>query len=560
VRDVLERVIDVRGDKHADIVFPSWGGALFVSVAPVVKDGQLIGAIAISEPLESVATRLSSEAGSKAITLYRPDGSLITSTVHADLGKLGAALAIPGREAGMVMSADRVLVRKETVDERDFVETLGTLDVRQKPALIMGVGNLITILQDRGAETRNVMIVIFMAVIAVIFGAGFYLARLITSPVTALVEATERIRRNDLDFELPVRTQDETGVLTEAFNEMTGGLRERERSRAAIERYMSPKVYKLIQTGELSMGGTSREITVFETDIRSFTSASEVMDPPTLIEFLNRYFGYMVTAVHKYDGEVDKFIGDAILAKFGATEWYPDHARKAVFAMIEMIEACDRLDEELRAEGKWIIRMGIGCNTGNAVVGNLGSPERMEYTIISDTVNTAARMQDLTKEFGWDLLISESTYQHTKDYVEVGEPWTLELRGQTRDTLIYPVIGRKGEELERRRELYRNLREHGRSIYADFYESLGIADPSRAEGPEAFGAGGHPQTPGPDRGKNGVPTPPEPDSGPGLGDPPAPINGEAAQALAAGSPEANGDGVNPSIGSTRARETSEPTS
>ncbi len=483
VRDVLERVVDLQGDKHADIIFPSWGGALFVSVTPVVKDGQFMGAIANSLPIESVASRLSTEAGSKAITLYRPDGSPITSAVHADPASLGETLIIPPRDAATVMSGDRILVRKKTVDNRDFVETLGTLEVRQKPVLIMGVGNLITILQDRGAEARTFMIVIFMAVIALIFGVGFYLAHLITRPVTALLEGIERIRRNELDFELPVRTQDETGVLTEAFNEMTSGLRERERSRVAIERYLSPQVYRLIQTGELAVSGASREITVVETDIRSFTRASETMDPPELIESLNRYFGHMVSAIHKYEGEVDKFIGDAILAKFGATKGYPDHARKAVFAMIEMIEACDQLDAELRAEGNWIIRMGIGCNTGPAVVGNLGSPEHMEYTIISDSVNTATRIQELTKEFGWDILISDTTYAQTKDDIEVGEPWTLELRGQTRDTLIYPVIGRKGEVSARRRELYQALRQHGRSIYADFYRALGIADPSHPEEP-----------------------------------------------------------------------------
>ena len=340
--------------------------------------------------------------------------------------------------------------------------------------LVLGVGNLVSIIEDKGAETRQQMILIFSSVVVVILMFGLYLARTITRPVEALVEATNRIRRNELDFDLPVTTEDETGLLTVAFNEMTGGLRERERSRVAITKYMSQKVYKLIQSGELGMGGVTREITVFDTDIRSFTSISETKTPDELISFLNRYFTKMVTCVYKYDGEVDKFVGDAILAKFGATEWYPDHALRAVSAMIEMIEACDELDEELRAEGDWVIRMGVGCNTGPAVIGNLGSPERMEYTIISDVVNTAARAQELTKEYGWDLLISDATYSEVKDAIEVGEPWTLQLRGQTRDTYLYPVLGRKGEVSAKRRALYEDLKLNGRSIFADFYESTGI--------------------------------------------------------------------------------------
>jgi adenylate cyclase len=330
----------------------------------------------------------------------------------------------------------------------------------------MGVGNLITIIEDRGAQTRNRMIATFSGVVVVLLAVGLFLARTISRPVTALVEATERIGRNDLNFELPVRTEDETGILTVAFNQMTGGLRERERSRVAIERYMSPKVYKLIQTGELKMGGQEREITVFKTDIRSFTTLSETMDPDDLIEFLNRYFTRMVSCVHKYDGEVDKYMGDAILAKFGATEWYPDHARRAVLAMVEMIEACDELGRELRAEQMNPIRMGIGCNTGSALVGNLGSPDRMEYTIISDAVNSSQRIEELCKEFGWDLLISETTYEQAKDHIEVGEPWSVELRGQTRETYIYPILGQKDQVPTGRLKAYEALRVDGRSIYA----------------------------------------------------------------------------------------------
>ncbi|MBI4213542.1 MAG: HAMP domain-containing protein [Chloroflexi bacterium] len=473
VRKVLDRVVDDRGDKHASIVYPPWGGAIFVTAGPVTQGDRMVGVVALSIPIDTLANRLSQEAGSKAITLYSPEGTVLTSSLAASPESL-SAMGVTPAEAAERLRGESILVRRVPVDGRPLVETLGLLAIRREPVLLLGVGNLVTIIEDKGAETRQQMILIFSAVVILILAFGLYLARTITRPVEALVEATHRIRRNELDFDLPVTTEDETGVLTEAFNEMTGGLRERERSRIAITKYMSQKVYKLIQTGELGMGGVTREITVFDTDIRSFTSISETKTPDDLIAFLNRYFTRMVACVYKYDGEVDKFVGDAILAKFGATEWYPDHARRAVLCMIEMIEACDELDEELKAEGDWVIRMGVGCNSGPAVIGNLGSPERMEYTIISDVVNTAARAQELTKEYGWDLLISDATYEEAKDYIEVGEPWTLQLRGQTRDTYLYPVLGRKGDVSPRRRALYEDLKLHGRSIFADFYESTGI--------------------------------------------------------------------------------------
>lgn len=226
----------------------------------------------------------------------------------------------------------------------------------------------------------------------------------------------------------------------------------------AIGKYMSPKIYGLIQHTELKMGGHSREITVLKTDIRDFTTRSESMEPEPLIEFLNRYFTRMVAVVHKYEGEVDKFMGDAVLAKFGATEWYPDHARRAVLTMIEMIEACEAFNEELKKEDEPPVRMGIGCSTGPAVVGNVGSPERMEYTVVSSTVNSAQRIEEVSRDLGWDLLISDTTFQQAKEWIEVGEPVVTKLRGQTRETCIYPVLGRRDEISPERRRAYEAFR------------------------------------------------------------------------------------------------------
>lgn len=237
---------------------------------------------------------------------------------------------------------------------------------------------------------------------------------------------------------------------------------ERRRAAEALEKYLSPKAYELIRDGELSqVGGYSREITVFKTDIRDFTALAETMEPEELLHFLNRYFTHMVAVVHKHGGEVDKYMGDAVLAKFGATEWYPDHARRAVLAMTEMIEECAAFGEELQQEGRQTVIMGIGCNTGPAIVGNLGSPERMEYTVISSTVNAAQRIEELCKELGWDLLISGATYEQASDAIEVGDPIRTRLRGQSHDVLVYPVLGRAGEVPEKRLAAYRALRALG---------------------------------------------------------------------------------------------------
>jgi class 3 adenylate cyclase len=448
---------DQLGDKYTDVVFAPWG-PLLVTAGPIEADGKLLGVIAIATPLDAVAARLSEEAGSKGLSLYTGDGRLLATTVRAGPGTLASTLPVPAQLAQDAFGQDRLLVRRVTIDERPYVEMLGTLAIRRQPVLLMGVGNLITIIAERGDQMRNIMIALFSGVVVLVLAVGLTLARQIARPVRALVDAAIRIRRNELDIELPVTGADETAVLTAAFNEMAGGLRERERSRVAIEKYMSPKVYQLIQNGQLRMGGESREITVLKTDIRDFTTLSEEMDPQRLVAFLNRYFERMVTAVAKYDGEVDKYMGDAILAKFGATEWYPDHARRAALAMIEMIEACEQFSAEAEAEGLPPIRMGIGANTGPAVVGNIGSPARMEYTIISSAVNTAQRIEELCKEFGWDILVSRETYEQAKDAIEVGTPWAIKLRGHSAATTVYPVLGRAGQVPAHRLQAYGGFR------------------------------------------------------------------------------------------------------
>jgi adenylate cyclase len=456
VRKVLARQQDSQGDKFAGFVASRWG-QLFVLAGPVYRDGRPVGLISLGMPMEEVVRRLSQEAGGKGITLYDGAGAPMASTIRASASALSASLALPSEQIAAARDGSQVVIRRVSIGDILYLEALNVLAIRREPVLLMGTGNLFSIVEERGAQARNLIIGLFVVVLVVVLLIGIFLARRLTRPVYTMVAATERVRRNELGEDVPVQTDDEHGILAMAMNDMQVGLRERNRAQIAIERYMSPKVYKLIQSGELRMGGVSREITVFKTDIRDFTELSERMDPHALVEFLNRYFEAMVAAIAKYDGEVDKYMGDAILAKFGATEPCPDHAERAVLAMIEMIEACERFGIELRREGLEPVRMGIGANTGEAVVGNIGSSQRMEYTIISDAVNTAERIEGLCKEVGWDLLISEQTYAQAQNVIEVGRPWSMRLRGQTRDTLVYPVLGSRGAVSPRRRQAYESL-------------------------------------------------------------------------------------------------------
>src|SRR5439155_7525818 len=149
VQSVLQRKHDALGDKFSDVVFTP-GGPLFVTAGPVEIDGQLVGVVATASPLDAVAARLSAEAGSKGVSLYSRDGRLLASTVHAAPGSLASTLAVPEERAHETFGQDRLAVRRVTIDDRPYVEMLGTLAIRRQPVLLMGVGNLVTIIAERG--------------------------------------------------------------------------------------------------------------------------------------------------------------------------------------------------------------------------------------------------------------------------------------------------------------------------------------------------------------------------------------------------------------------------
>lgn len=438
VRKVLDRQEDRLGDKFSAIVQTSWGPMLYTAGAVKLND-QLVGVIAVGTSLDKAVARLSQEALA-GVTLYGPDGRVLATTLP---GAEELVSVEPELYRRLLEAGTEVHQRTISLGASRFQEMLGVLEVRREPGLLMGVSQSVSLIADKGAETRNTLIALFSVVVFVVLLTGVTLARNLVYPISLLVEACKALARGDYSRKVPLVSADETGVLIATFNQTLDGLRERDRARDAFGRYMSAELYEAIQRGELKLGGETREITILMSDIRGFTTLSETMRPDDLVAFLNRYFENQVAAIQRYGGTVDKFMGDAILAKFGAPVWYPDHARRAVLAMLDMRKALEEFNRENAAMGLQQIRIGIGANSGPVVVGNIGSQARMEYTIIGDAVNATQRIEDLCKEFKWDLLISDVTYEACKDLIEVGEPHRIILRGRQQETLVYPVIGLK---------------------------------------------------------------------------------------------------------------------
>ncbi|MCK9376394.1 MAG: hypothetical protein M0P73_09600 [Syntrophobacterales bacterium] len=211
---------------------------------------------------------------------------------------------------------------------------------------------------------------------------------------------------------------------------------ERHVLRDTFSRYVSPELCEEIlkNPGLLALGGRRQEVTVLFADIRNFTAMSEPMAPETVVEVLNTYFSEMVDLVFRYQGTLDKFVGDALMAVFGVPLPLPQAATRAVECGLAMQRHLKAMQASKRTP---IQGMRIGINTGEAIVGNIGSTKRMDFTVVGDAVNVAARLQELAKEVEADTLISESTFQALeKEFKATPEPAVV-LRGRREPTLIY---------------------------------------------------------------------------------------------------------------------------
>jgi adenylate cyclase len=244
---------------------------------------------------------------------------------------------------------------------------------------------------------------------------------------------------------VPIRTGDELEDLANGFNQMVDGLKERDKLRTTFGKYMTEAVVEHLMNGKVALGGESLTVTILFTDIRSFTTISEKMNAQALVGLLNEYFTEMVSIVMQHAGVVDKYIGDAIMAVFGAPVSRPEDAKNAVRAAVGMRKALAHLNERLAERGLAPLQTGIGLHTGEVVAGNIGSERRMEYTVIGDAVNLASRLESCTKELGVGVLISDVTYALTKDAVETRPLKEITVKGRAQPVMTYEVVGIKGD-------------------------------------------------------------------------------------------------------------------
>lgn len=287
----------------------------------------------------------------------------------------------------------------------------------------------------------------FIAIVLLLGGfSAYFLAAISVRPVDALVAGARAIGEGYFDQRIELRRRDEFGLLTDAFNEMATSLREKEFIKNTFERYVSkPLAEQILQhKDELKLGGEEKEVTVLFSDIRGFTSLAEDLSPPEVVEFLNRYFSDVVRVVGEYDGMVDKFMGDAVMVLFGAPLSIGSEPERAVSCALEIQLIVEEINRELTQQGKAPLSVGIGINSGPVVAGNIGSQNRMEYTVIGDNVNLASRLEGLNKAYGTKVIVSESTRRAVGDNFTFRELDFVRVKGKKRPVPIFELIEGQG--------------------------------------------------------------------------------------------------------------------
>ncbi|MCB1191231.1 MAG: HAMP domain-containing protein [Leptospiraceae bacterium] len=335
---------------------------------------------------------------------------------------------------------------KRYLNQKDGKYYLGSF----KKLNFTGGGVVSTVLEEKAFEEvyniqrRNIyiMIIVLSAAILIVY----IFAKTITQPVLGLVVASSEIEKGNYDINLKVESQDEIGILTQSFNSMSRGLDEREKMKTALSKFTNKEIAEMALKGEIKLGGERKYCAIFFSDIRSFTSISEKLEPEEVVEFLNQYMTEMVKCVNETNGTVDKFIGDAIMATWGAIKQLKENETEcAINASLLMRKALMKFNEGRGGYKKPIIKIGCGINSGYVISGQIGSDERLEYTVIGDSVNLASRVESLNKPFGSDILITEESYQRVKNIYKVEKMQTIKVKGKSEPQTIYAVLGRNDD-------------------------------------------------------------------------------------------------------------------
>lgn len=349
---------------------------------------------------------------------------------------------------------------KESVETEPYADEFGLslsgyapiFDEAGRSVAIVGIDVHASRLDAIKREILQFVLVGFGLSVLLLGLVSMIVAHNVRAPLSRIIEAATAISRGRLDTRVKLRRHDELGVLSNQIDAMAQQLQQREFIRETFGRYVSEEVANalLTQPSALALGGEERVVTVLLSDLRGYATLSEQMPPGEVVRMLNEYFGEMQRIIDRHRGCVIEFLGDAILIVFGAPCYRPDHAERAVACAIDMRDRLIALNEEweqgqIARYRKWgrgtLLAARMGIHSGTVIAGNLGSPSRMKYAVIGDTVNVAARLEELNKSFGSDILISHEVYAHLPEELisRIQDQGEHLIRGREHTVSVYSV-------------------------------------------------------------------------------------------------------------------------
>jgi adenylate cyclase len=363
------------------------------------------------------------------------DGKVVA---HADLNFVGKQL---DRPKGLQPLANALMVQGYDDGKGgeifDFAVPLEFSKVR--------LGALYLGFSDRGirrtiarARTQTLWITGIMILGGVAGAIG--LAIVLTKPIFKLAQGTKSIAAGKFDITLPVSSRDEIGDLTDSFNEMARSLKEKEKIKHAFSSYVAHQVVDEIlkNPDSIMVTGERRDVTVIFCDMRGFTPLAERLPPEEVIAALNEFYSLMIEITFKYDGTINKFLGDAVMAIFGAPVAYSDHCFRAIQTAVAMQTRVAELSVRRVMAGKEPMAIGIGVSAGEAVAGTVGAESQMEYTVIGDKVNLAARLEANAKP--GQILVSQATYDQIADKVKARCLGPVSVKGKEEVVTVFEIL------------------------------------------------------------------------------------------------------------------------
>ncbi len=445
IRTVMQKYLsqNLNGQILVKNISPDYKKPLMIIGFPVVKNntlsGLLVSVVDVTHFLSMFDIR-KGQTGKKNIYdsfMVDPQGQILIHPLESYILSRKSFDSHPAVRKMFTSQTRNGLIRFEYENE-DFFGAYAKLSG-------YNLGVITTIKADKALEgvqiavIRSILVSLLIMASAILF--VYYFSKTISEPIRNLLSATREIEKGNFTYRVETVTADEIGDLTDSFNHMSHGLLERERLKGAFDRFVNKDIADAVLAGNLRLGGERKKVTIFFSDIRSFTAISEKMEPEQVVEFLNQYMTMMVGIIHRHNGTVDKFIGDAIMAVWGASE---DDVSNCLDAALEMRYALIDYNKN-RTRSQPEIKIGAGINTGNVLAGQIGSEDRLEYTVIGDAVNLASRIEMLNKPFGTDVLISENTYNEVKGKFKCISMESITVKGKSKPQKVFCVLGREGD-------------------------------------------------------------------------------------------------------------------